>query len=146
MSARYELTESIDAPVEQVFAVIDDLPLTSKWLPPCVSLTNRSAETNAKGDKLHYVYKQGGKQAEMEGEILERVVDKRLFCKYYDTMFDVYVDLVLAREGIKTLSTHKIEIVPKTFFGKMLSPLIRLGLRKQTRDAAKNLKRLMEDH
>jgi hypothetical protein len=40
--------------------------------------------------------------------------------------------------------THIIEITPKTFLGRLMSPLIRLGLRKQTRDAATNLKTLLE--
>ena len=42
------------------------------------------------------------------------------------------------------MTTHVIEITPKTFFGRLLSPLIRLGLGKQTRDAARNLKKLLE--
>ena len=40
--------------------------------------------------------------------------------------------------------THVIEIAPKTFLGKLMQPLIRLGLRSQTRAAATNLKQLLE--
>ncbi len=42
------------------------------------------------------------------------------------------------------MSTHAITIAPKTFLGKLISPLIRLGLGKQTRDAASNLRKLLE--
>ena len=35
-------------------------------------------------------------------------------------------------------------MTPKTLFGRLLQPLIRLGLGKQTRDAATNLKTLLE--
>ena len=40
--------------------------------------------------------------------------------------------------------THVIEIAPKTFLGKLMQPLIRLGLRSQTRAAATNLQQLLE--
>jgi hypothetical protein len=40
--------------------------------------------------------------------------------------------------------THLIEITPKAFFARLMSPLIRLGLNKQTREAATNLKQLLE--
>ena len=80
----------------------------------------------------------------MVGEILARVPGERLHCKYDDSMFDVSVDLRVSPSGAETLTTHIIEITPKTFAGKLMTPLIRFGLRKQTRDAAKNLKRLLE--
>jgi len=40
--------------------------------------------------------------------------------------------------------TYVIEIAPKTFLGKLMQPLIRLGLRSQIRAAATNLKQLLE--
>ena len=96
------------------------------------------------GDKLRYVFKQGGRQSEMAGEILARVLGERLHCKYSDSAFDVSVDLRVAPAPGGALTTHIIEISPKTLLGKLMSPLIRLGLGKQTRDAAANLKKLLE--
>jgi hypothetical protein len=109
-----------------------------------VSLAKLGDGPNAPGDKLHYVFQQGGRQCEMEGEILERAPGQRLYCKYSDTAFDVFVDLRVAPAAGGALTTHIIEIAPKTFMGKLMSPLIRLGLGKQTRDAAANLKKLLE--
>jgi len=80
----------------------------------------------------------------MSGEILVRVPDQRLFYKYSDSAFDVSVDLRVAPTSGGALTTHIIEIAPKTFLGKLMSPLIRMGLGKQTRDAASNLKKLLE--
>ena len=42
------------------------------------------------------------------------------------------------------MTTHIIEIAPKTLLGKLMGPLIRFGLGKQTRQAAANLKKLLE--
>ena len=144
MPVRYQLTETVRATPERAFATIDDLPLTAKWLPPCVSLEKVGPGPNAPGDKLRYVYTQGGRQGEMAGEVLARTPGERLHCKYGDRAFDVSVDLRVAATPGGTLTTHIIEITPKTWAGKLMSPLIRLGLRKQTREAASNLKNLLE--
>jgi hypothetical protein len=144
MPIRYEHTETVRTTPERAFAVIDDLPRTSQWLPPCVSLEKLGSGPNAPGDKLRYLYKQGGKQAEMAGEIIARTPGEQLHCKYSDGTFDVSVDLRVAAAPGGALTTHIIEISPKKFFAKLISPLIRLGLGKQTREAAANLKKLLE--
>jgi carbon monoxide dehydrogenase subunit G len=41
----------------EVFAVIDDLPQTAKWLPPCVSLEKVGDGPSAEGDALRYAYR-----------------------------------------------------------------------------------------
>ena len=144
MPIRFQHVETIRTTPERAFAAIDDLPLTAKWLPPCVSLTKMSSGPNAPGDKLRYVYKQGGRQAEMAGEIVARTPGERLHCKYGDRAFDISVDLRVAPAPLGTLTTHIIEITPKTWVCKLMSPLIRLGVSRQTRAAAANLKRLLE--
>jgi hypothetical protein len=144
MPIRFHHVEAVTATPQQVFAVIDDLPLTAKWLPPCVSLAKVGDGPNAPGDKLRYVFKQGGRQSEMKGEILDRVPGERLHCKYSDKAFDVWVDLRVAAAPGGAQTTHIIEISPKTLSAKLMWPLIRLGLAKQTRDAAANLKKLLE--
>jgi hypothetical protein len=144
MPIRYEHVEQVRTTPEHAFAAIDNLPLTAKWLPPCVSLEKVGAGPNAPGDRLRYVYKQGGREGEMDGEILVRTPGERLHCKYFDRAFDVSVDLRVAAAPDGVLTTHIIEITPKTWTGKLMSPLIRLGLGKQTREAAANLRKLLE--
>ena len=78
------------------------------------------------------------------GTIVERVPGERLFCRYGDPAYDVSVDLRVAPTPGGTRMTHAIEIAPKSFLGKLMQPLIRLGLRSQTRAAATNLKKLLE--
>ena len=144
MSIHYQHSETIQATPEGVFAVIDDLALTAKWLPPCVSLEKLGPGPNAPGDRLRYVYRQGGKQGEMQGEIVARVPNQRLHYRYFDEMFDVSVDLHIAPSSEGSLTTHIIHITPRTFLGKTMQPLIQVGLKKQTRSAAANLKHLLE--
>jgi hypothetical protein len=75
----YQHSETVRTTPELAFTAIDDLPLTAKWLPPCVSLEKVGSGPNASGDKLRYVYRQGGKTAEMVGEIISRTPGERLF-------------------------------------------------------------------
>jgi carbon monoxide dehydrogenase subunit G len=144
MPIRYQHTETIRTTPERAFEAIDDLPLTAKWLPPCVSLEKVGPGPNAPGDRLRYVYKQGGRQGEMAGEIVARTPGERLHCKYFDSTFEVSVDLRVAPAPDGALTTHMIEITPRRFLARLMSPLIRLGLGKQTRQAAANLKKLLE--
>ena len=144
MAVRYEHSEIVAVTPERAFAAIDDLPLTAKWLPPCVSLEKLGHGPNAIGDKLLYVHKVGRRHMQMFGEILDRVPGERLYCKYTDNVIEVYVDLRVAPDDGGTMTTHIIEIVPKRLMAKLMRPLIRLGLGKQTRTAAANLKRLLE--
>jgi hypothetical protein len=144
MAIRFQHAETIRATPERTFAAIDDLPLTARWLTPCVSLEKVGSGPNAPGDRLRYVYKRGDSQGEMACEILARTPGERLHCKYGDRAFDVSLDLRVAAAPGGALTTHIIEITPKKWAGKLMSPLIRLGLGKQTRDAAANLKKLLE--
>ena len=144
MSIRYQHAQTVRSTPERAFEVIDDLPLTARWLPPCMTLEKIGSGPNAIGDRLRYVYKQGGKKGEMSGEIVERTPGEHLHCRYFDRMFEVSVDLRVALAPAGALITHIIEITPRSFTGKLMSPLIRLGLRKQTLEAAANLKKLLE--
>lgn len=146
MPIRFEHHESVRTSPGHAFDVIDNLPLTAKWLPPCVSLEKVGTGPNAVGDTLRYVYKQGGTVSEMTGRIVARTPAAQLHCVYTDSAFDVSVDLRVAAEPGGTLTTHIIEISPKTFMGRLMSPLIRMGLKKQTIDAATNLRTLLESN
>jgi hypothetical protein len=144
MSIRYEHTHTVATSADKAFAAIDDLPLTAQWLPPCTSLAKVGDGLNAPGDRLRYVYRQGGSEFEMKGEILACTPGQRLLCQYADALFRILVDLRVAPAVGGASISHVIEISPQTFLGKLMSPLIRLGVGKQTRDAARNLKRLLE--
>lgn len=144
MPIRFTHREPVRATPEAAFALIDDLPRTAEWLPPCISLSKLGSGPNAVGDKLRYVFKQGSRQSEMTGVIVAREPERRLHCRYSDRMFDVSVDLGVEAEQGQTMTAHTVEITPKTLLGRLVSPLIRSGLKRQTLEAASNLRRLLE--
>lgn len=144
MPIRYQYSEIAKTTPEKAFAAIDDLPFTPQWLAPCVSLDNITGGSNKPGDHLRYVFKEGGRQSEMEGVIADRISGQRLHCMYQDASFTVSVDMRVQGSPDGTVMTHILEITPKTWFGMLLWPLIRLGLGKQTRAAADRLKKILE--
>jgi carbon monoxide dehydrogenase subunit G len=145
MPIQFEHTIEVKADPKTVFALLDDLPKTPKWLPPCTALVKLSPGPNAVGDKLNYTYKQGSRSNTMNGEIMTRVENSQLVCRYFDSMMEVLVDLRVIPASAGTTMTHIITITPKTFIGKLMSPLIRIGVPKQTRSAMENLRRMVEN-
>ena len=144
MAICYEHSVDVKSPPEESFAFLDDLPRTPEWLKPCTSITKLSPGPNAVGDRLKYTHQQGGRAGIMDGEIEERVPNQKLKCRYYDKMMDVVVDFTVAPLPQGSRLTHVITITPKTFLAKLISPLIRLSLPRQTQDAMASLKVLLE--
>ncbi len=144
MLIRFSRREPVKATPAAAFALIDDLPRTPEWLPNAVALTNTGGGPNKAGDRLRYVYRQGSKEAEMGGVIAVRDPGRRLLCTYSDFLFDVSVDLGVETEAGQTITIHTIEVTPRTLMAKLLSPIVRIGIKRQTIRAAANLRRLIE--
>jgi hypothetical protein len=129
---------------KKVFSVLDDLGKTPAWLERCVGIENLSAGPNEIGTKLRYIYRDGGQTRTMEGEIVARIPDERLAFRYGDKMMEVAVDLHVTNAAAGARLTHTIDITPKSFFAKLLAPLIRRDLPKQTIGAMERLRSLID--
>ncbi len=143
MTIRYEHAIEVECSPSTAFAFLDDLPRTPQWLGPA---RNWKSSFRAKpgGDKLHYEYSQAGQNGTMQGEIVERVVDQKLVCKYIDKMMEVIVDFSIVPNGEHTRLEHVITMTPQSFMMKMMAPMIRLAVPKQTTDAMSEIKRMIE--
>ena len=144
MAIHYEHSVEVNSSPEQAFAVIDDLARTPEWLCACVSLEKLSPGPNNVGDKLKYTFKQGGRIGVMDGEITARIPAEKLTYRFDDKMFQVVIDFNILRTSVGAKMTHVITITPKTCIGKLMSPLIRLGVPKQTKDAMHALKAILD--
>ena len=80
----------------------------------------------------------------MDGEITARAPNERLTFRYSDAMMEVGVDFQVAPSPAGTKLQHTIDITPKTFFAKLMSPLIRRQLPKQTVTAMETLRGLLQ--
>ena len=144
MAIHYEHSVEVNSSPEQAFAVIDDLARTPEWLCVCVSLEKLSPGPNNVGNKLKYTFKQGGRIGVMDGEFTARSPGKKLTYQFNAKMFQVVIDFNIAPTSAGAQMTHVITITPKTFMAKLMSPLIRLGVPKQTKDAMHALKAILD--
>ncbi len=144
MAIVFEHGIDLPQPPSAVFALLDDFSQLPKWLKPCEGLAKLGTGPNAAGDKLRYAYAQGGRHGVMDGVIVAREPERRLTCKYYDRLFTVVVDFRVADgEGGGTRLVHHIEITPNSFMAKLMSPLIRGQLPRQTIDSMQALRQLL---
>ncbi|EGF90895.1 polyketide cyclase / dehydrase and lipid transport family protein [Asticcacaulis biprosthecium C19] len=136
---------SIDVPQSpnQVFSLIDDYKKVPLWAIRCEGVAKQGAGPNKVGDKLRYAYCEHGKHGLMDGVIVTQDQDSRLSYKYYDKMMQVFVDFRLEPDGAGTRLTHRIEITPHSFMAKLMSPMYRMKLPKQTVAAMAALKALL---
>jgi uncharacterized protein YndB with AHSA1/START domain len=95
------------------------------------------------GSKLRYRYKEGSREGEMDGEVTAYDKPKRLTMRYTDKMMRVDVAFELSPEGSGTRLVHHVEIEPRSFFIKLMQPLIRGATRKQTEGVVGKLKELL---
>ena len=140
---RFSHTLSVSAPPAAIFAIVDDFSKTPLWLSRCTGIDKLSDGPNDVGTALKYHYDDGRRSGTMDGQIIAREPDRHFAMKFTDTMMDVTVDFVAASDGVGTTLTHSIDIATKGF-GRLLTPLIRRQLPKQTMDAMTKLKAMAE--
>ena len=139
----YAHTETIAAPPETVFAILDDTSRTPEWLSRCTGIDKLTDGPNRVGTQLRYHYKDAGRAGSMEGEIIAHEPGRHLAMRYLDRMMDVTVDFRTAPQGTGTALTHETAIAPKGL-GKVFTPMIKRSLPKQTLDAMAKLKAIAE--
>jgi len=141
---RTEETIEIKKPPADVFRFLDDEANTPKWNPRAVEVKRTSPGGKAVGTKLHYVYKDPGRQGEMDGEVTGYEADKKLAMKFTDRMMEVLVAFELAPAPAGTLVHHFVEIELKGLLARLMTPVIRSATKKQVRTEIENLKSQLE--
>jgi uncharacterized protein YndB with AHSA1/START domain len=143
MAIEFEHGIDVPQPPEQVFAVLDDVAQTPRWLARCTGIEKLTPGENAVGTRLRYAYKDGGRFGTMEGEITARDPGRRLTFLYRDPMMEVQVDFQMSPQGSGTHLVHAIRITPRTFMAKLIAPMIRKQLPGQTIQAMEKLRGLL---
>ncbi|MDB5390917.1 MAG: hypothetical protein JWM11_6563 [Planctomycetaceae bacterium] len=144
MSISFEHAIDIARSPEEVFAVLDDVSQTPKWLAPCKGIERLTPGPSEVGSQFRYSYHDFGRSGTMDGVITARIPNQQLSVKYHDSMVEVLLDFRLSPTGTGTWLIHRIEVTTKTFFAGMFSPLIRSHLPKQTTTALDALRKLLE--
>jgi carbon monoxide dehydrogenase subunit G len=145
MAIHFEHSLQVSADPAKTFAMLDDVKRTPEWLSRCTGIEKLDPGPNAVGTKLKYSYKQGRRGGAMTGEIAARTPGEQIKFHYLDKMFDVTIDFRLAKADAGTQLTQAIDIAPRSFMGKLLSPLIKRMLPKQTVTDLEKLRELLKN-
>ena len=145
MAIHFEHSLRVPADPGKTFAMLDDVKRTPEWLSRCTSIEKVSAGPNAVGTKLKYSFKQGRRDGVMDGEIAARTPGEHIAFHYLDKMFDVTIDFRLSKADTGTQLTQAIDIAPRSLVGRLLSPLIRRVLPKQTVADLEKLRELLKN-
>ncbi len=127
----------------QVFTLLDDYTKAPLWLKRCEGVAKQGAGPSKVGDKMRYAYCQSGKHGLMDGVIVALEDDQLLSYKYYDKMMMVHVDFRMTPTGTGTHLVHRIEITPHSLIAKLMAPLWRMKLPKETVATMENLRKLL---
>jgi carbon monoxide dehydrogenase subunit G len=144
MSIRFEHAIDVARGPEKIFAILDDLSQTPRWLSRCTGIEKLSPGPNTVGTKVRYAYREGGRAGTMDGEIKARTPNERLTMGYADKMMEVVVDFHMIRQDGGARLTHIIDIKPKSLMAKLFAPLVRRQLPQQTIVAMETLRGLVE--
>ena len=144
MSIRFEHAIEVARGPEQIFAILDDLSQTPRWVSRCTGIEKLSPGPNAVGTKVRYAYREGGRTGTMDGEIRARTPNERLTVGYADKMMEVVVDFQMTKKDGGARLVHTIDIKPKSLMAKLFAPLVRRQLRQQTIAAMETLRGLVE--
>ena len=144
MSIRFEHAIEVARGPEQIFAILDDLSQTPRWVSRCTGIEKLSPGPNTVGTKVRYAYREGGRTGTMDGEIKARTPNERLTVGYSDKMMEVVVDFQMTRKDGGARLVHTIDIKPKSLMAKLFAPLVRRQLPEQTIKAMETLRGLVE--
>ena len=131
--------KTVAVPVGRCFAFVADVKNAPQWNKSCVRLEVEGNRPLRKGEKLTYVFDQGGHQQTMTGFVKEFQEGSRLSFQFDDDMFTVTVGFEFEPSGNQTLVHHFQETVVKGWVMWFLTPAIWLGMRVQVQRHEDNL-------
>jgi hypothetical protein len=143
MSISFDHTMDLKQEPRQVFAILDDVSLTPKWLAQCAGVEKLTGGKNRVGTKLRYAYEEGSQSGTLDAEITARTPDKHLTFHHSEKMAEVTVDYRITKTAAGSHLEIHIEVTPISLTAKLMSPLIRNELPAKATAAMKKLRALI---
>ena len=127
----------------QCFAFVDDFANAPRWNELCVALQREGSDAR-EGGGLVYTYKHGQQQQVMHGLVVERDPPRRLLLGFSDRNFEIEIGFRFDAIPGGTRIEHTVELSPRSFLTRLITPLLRRVMRKQTAKQAQALARALE--
>jgi len=143
VSIVFEHTVDLPQPPHEVFAFLDDFKKVPLWLKRCEGVAKCGQGPNREGDKLRYAYFEGGRHRIMDGVITGHEADRRLAYRYFDKLMQVFIEFRMEPTETGTRLFHRVEIVPHYWLAKLLAPMFRMRLPRQTKEAMEGMRAML---
>lgn len=140
---RFEERIEVRRTPAQCFAFVDDFANAPRWNELCVALQREGSDVR-EGGGLVYTYKQGARTGTMNGLVVERESGKRLLLSFSDANFAIEVGFRFEAIPGGTRIEHTLELEPRSFLTRLLSPLLKGQMRRQTAKQARALAAALE--
>ncbi|HEY6277535.1 MAG TPA: SRPBCC family protein [Streptosporangiaceae bacterium] len=141
----FEITIVIERPVENVFAILQDVSKTPAWTPGLTEVRQIGDAPLRVGAQLVYVGSFLGRSYESEASCTEFVANERFASKTTSGPFYLEIDTRLepVANGTRMATVYRGE---SHGFFKIAEPIVTRLARKQFETAAVNLKALIEEN
>lgn len=126
MPFNFEYAIEVPGEPARVFAILDDVARTPQWFSRCTAAEKLDPGANAVGTRLRYaILQRGTMTGTMEGSVVAHARDQHIAFRLTDRTFDITIDFQLAPIGSGTRVVHRMDLVPRSFVGKLLLPIVR---------------------
>jgi uncharacterized protein YndB with AHSA1/START domain len=140
----FEIVMTINRPVEQVFAALQDLDKIPRWNSSLSEVRKTSDGPLAAGSKLVYIGRFLGRNYESPSAYSEFIADQSYVSKTTSGPFELEVATTLARVDGATKLTLKARGESRGFF-KVAEPVVVRLTKRTFENAYENLKTLLEE-
>ena len=140
--ARVEKTVTINAPVEQVFAYLDDPMTNVEWLPGVMEI--RDVTGKGVGRHFGWTYKMAGLRFEGESTVTEHISNERLVVEAKGGIGSTWTWSFEAHDGGTKLNLVVEHTVPVPVLGKLAEALVLRQNEREADLAMANIKAKME--
>jgi carbon monoxide dehydrogenase subunit G len=144
MSIRFEHAIDVARGPEQIFAILDDLSQTPRWVSRCTGIEKLSPGPNTVGTigplRIPRGRPHGHDGRHDHGADAESAPHRR----YADKMMEVVVDFQMTRQDGGARLVHRIDIKPKSLMAKLFAPLAPASFRSRRSPRWSPLRGLVE--
>lgn len=134
----------VEAPPQDVWAVVSDLRTHPEWRPALVELRQVSDGPLAVGSRVREVLRWRGRTIELADVVTALEPPHRLGIRGGWKAADFELDLLLEPSGGGTQVTMDWPLHPKSLLMKLVAPFLAGAMRRSTREELEHLKALVE--
>lgn len=143
---KIEVSETVDRPIEEVWAYVTDPGAMPEWLASTQQVEVLTDGGIRKGARVRSVDRFLGRSIEGISEVTEYEPPNRLGARSVEGPFDSYQEFDLQPEGDSTRITMRAEAEAGLggVFGKLLDPVVTAAFRRESQSDLGRLKDILE--